>query len=39
VGGIVKWSQPIARGFAHGLTFTTVSPDTARQVEKLLGVE
>ena len=39
VDGLVKWSQPITRGFAHGLSFTTVTPETARQVEKLLGVE
>jgi len=37
--GLVRWCQAIPRGYAHGLSFTTVSPDTVRQVEALLAVE
>jgi DNA-binding response OmpR family regulator len=39
VNGLVKWCQPIPRGYAHGLAFAPLSADTARQVEALLGVE
>jgi PilZ domain-containing protein len=37
--GQVKWCQPVPRGYAHGLSFVKLSPDSARQVEALLGVE
>ena len=39
IDGQVKWCQPIPRGYAHGLSFTTLTPDSARQLEALLGVE
>ena len=39
IDGQVKWCQPIPRGYAHGLSFVELSPDCARQVEALLGVE
>lgn len=39
IDGLVKWCQPIPRGYAHGLSFVTLTPDTARTVEALLGVE
>jgi two-component system OmpR family response regulator len=37
--GQIKWCRPIPRGYAHGLSFVKLSPDSARQVEALLGVE
>ena len=39
IDGQVKWCQPVPRGYAHGLSFVKLSPDSARQVEALLGVE
>jgi two-component system, OmpR family, response regulator len=37
--GQVQWCQAVPRGYAHGLSFVKLSPDSARQVEALLGVE
>lgn len=37
--GQVKWCHPVPRGYAHGLSFVKLTPDSARQVEALLGVE
>ena len=37
--GQIKWCQPVPRGYAHGLSFVKLSPDSARHVEALLGVE
>ena len=39
IDGQVKWCQAVPRGYAHGLSFVKLSPDSARQVEALLGVE
>ena len=39
IDGQVKWRQPVPRGYAHGLSFVKLTPDSARQVEALLGVE
>ena len=39
VGGLVRWFEPIPRGYAHGLSFTPLTEDTARHVEALLAVE
>jgi two-component system OmpR family response regulator len=39
IDGLVAWSQPVAQGYAHGLSFVTLTPETARKVEALLGVE
>ena len=39
IDGVVAWSQPVAQGYAHGFSFVTLTPETARQVEALLGVE
>jgi len=39
IDGQVQWCQPVPRGYAHGLSFVKLSPDSARQVEALLGVE
>jgi len=39
IDGLVKWCHPVAQGYAHGLSFTTLTPETARKVEALLGVE
>lgn len=39
IDGLVKWCHPVPRGFAHGLSFVTLTAESARQVEALLGVE
>jgi hypothetical protein len=39
IDGQVEWCQPIARGYAYGLSFVSLTPEVARQVEVLMGVE
>jgi DNA-binding response OmpR family regulator len=39
IDGQVRWRQPVARGYAHGLSFVKLTPESTREVEALLGVE
>lgn len=35
--GVVRWCEPAARGFAHGIQFTDLTAETRKQIEQLLG--
>jgi DNA-binding response OmpR family regulator len=39
VDGQVRWSHPLPRGYAHGLSFVKLTPETLRQIDALLRKE
>ena len=39
IDGQVRWNHPVPRGYAHGMSFAELSPESAREVDALLGKE
>ncbi len=39
IDGQVRWNSPMPRGYAHGMSFSELTPESVREVDALLGKE
>ena len=39
IDGQVRWNHPMPRGYAHGMSFVELTPESVREVDALLGKE